>query len=92
MEINEYRNVTTKQRVLIAIKCDVCGEYIVGDYWKLTTSHNDWGNDSVESCEFFQLCSHSCIRKKLKDYFDDCQSSSTQEFDLEQSYFKPKID
>lgn len=71
--------------------CDVCGklikktsekkvEYCIGDYWTLTTGHHDWGLDSVDSIEEFDLCSRDCIQKKLDEYLKDC--SGTDYFEL----------
>lgn len=89
MKIMEYKEVTTKKEITVAIKCNVCGKAIDGKFWTLATSHRDWGNDSIESFEYFDLCSHKCIQEKLKEYYYECEVSCTQEFDLEQAYFKP---
>lgn len=86
--IKETRQVTKKVEVTIGITCDVCGKAIKGDYWTLRTSHNDWGNDSVDSFKYFDLCSRKCVCQKLEDYFIDCKESNTQEFHLEQDYYK----
>jgi len=86
--IKETRQVTKEVEVTIGITCDVCGKAIKGDYWTLRTSHNDWGNDSVDSFKYFDLCSRKCVCQKLKDYFIDCKESNTQEFQLEQDYYK----
>lgn len=61
------------------ITCDVCGKVImkknekrivfsIGDYWTLTTGHHDWGNDSCDSIEFFDLCSRECLTSKFDEY------------------------
>lgn len=71
-----------------ALKCDVCGKEFTGKYWDLTTQHSDWGNDSCESIKSFDLCSKECVQKKLDEYFKKCEHSDTQEFHLEQDYFK----
>jgi hypothetical protein len=55
-------------------------EYCIGDYWTLTTGHHDWGYDSVDSIEIFDLCSRDCIQKKLDEYLKDC--SGTDYFEL----------
>ena len=89
--IKETRQVMKKIEVTVGITCDVCGKDIQEDYWTLRTSHNDWGNDSIDSYKHFDLCSKGCISQKLKDYYEDCKDSRTQEFELEQAYFlKPK--
>lgn len=71
--------------------CDVCRklikktsekkvEYCIGDYWTLTTGHHDWGLESVDSIEVFDLCSRDCIQKKLNEYLKDC--AGTDYFEL----------
>ena len=73
-----------------SIKCDFCGKEIVGKFWVLTTSHGDWGNDSVESVECFDICSAKCLNKELNDYIERCKHSRTQCFELEQDFFRPE--
>ena len=87
MDIKETKEVTVKQEVVVAKKCDVCGKEIHGKHWLLTTSHNDWGNDSCESIKYEDLCSEDCVQEKLKEYFLKCKDSDTQEFSLEQDVF-----
>lgn len=77
-----------KAKKVVSIKCDVCGKEIVGKFWVLTTSHGDWGNDSVESVESVDICSAECINKELNDYIERCEHSRTQRFELEQDFFK----
>ncbi len=85
-EITE--TVTHTVSTIKALKCDVCGKEFKGKYWNLTTQHSDWGNDSCDSISCFDLCSKECVQKKLDEYFEDCEDSCTQEFHLEQGYFK----
>lgn len=77
-----------KDKKVVSIKCDVCGKEIVGKFWVLTTSHGDWGNDSVESIEHFDVCSPECLGNALNDYIERCEHSRTQCFELEQDFFK----
>lgn len=86
--MREYKNIekiiiTEK---LVGIKCDICGKEITGKFWRLTTHHNDWGNDSIDSYEYFDLCSRECINRALDNYIDDCEISNTQCFKLEQDF------
>lgn len=75
---------TVRKRIKVGIKCDVCEKDINGKYWKLETHHRDWGNDSCESYESFDLCSRECIDKKMDEYIESCKHSNTQHFHLEQ--------
>ena len=80
--------ITHEVKTVKALKCDVCGQEFTGDYWRLFTFHNDWGNDSVDSNEFYDLCSEECVRNALEEYLEKCKHSNTQEFELSQKYFK----
>lgn len=79
---------TIKAEMVENIKCDVCGKEINGKFWVLTTSHGDWGNDSVDSIERFDICSTKCIHKALNDYIERCKYSNTQDFELEQDFWR----
>lgn len=74
--------------ILADIKCDICKKEITGKFWHLTKHHNDWGNDSIDSYEHFDLCSRECINKALDDYINDCEESNTQCFELEQDFMR----
>ena len=78
---------TIMKEQIIQIKCDVCGKTIKPgqSFWDLSTSHSDWGNDSIDSHREFDLCSEECVRTKLKDYFRNSEHSSTQSFWLDQA-------
>lgn len=78
---------TIKTEMVENIMCDVCDKEIDGKFWVLTTSHGDWGNDSVDSVEHFDICSTKCINKALNDYIERCKYSYTQRFELEQDSF-----
>lgn len=39
------------------------------EYFKVHTWHNDWGNDSVDSHEYFDLCK-DCIKEFVVNYID----------------------
>ena len=84
------KTVKTTKQITEKVTCDVCGETIAdknnryAEYWTLVTGHNDWGNDSCESYEDFDLCSKDCVQEKLNEYFDNCKYSNTQEFELSQ--------
>lgn len=87
-KITEKKMVTVEREVVIGRVCDVCKKKIVGDYWYLSTHHHDWGNDSIESYEHYDLCSEVCIDIKLNEYLEDCKYSHTQAFELSQEYFR----
>ena len=69
---NEYEtktHIVTEQVLIKSTRyCDVCGNKIDDDmnYWDLQTGHNDWGNDSVDSIENFDICSERCLKEKFE--------------------------
>ena len=78
--------VTEKVLVKETIYCDVCGKEIKTheSYWSLTTHHNDWGNDSCDSYEYYDVCSKECMRKKFEEYLKDSDNKhNTMCFDVE---------
>ena len=65
------RTITEKVCVSTIMHCDVCDSVIDPDhesYWELTTGHHDWGNDSCESIQYFDICSEACLKKKFDEY------------------------
>lgn len=78
--IKDVREVTEFKETVIGeiMKCDVCGKVIYNTkydknnftnrqhWWGLVTGHNDWGNDSCDSIESFEICSPECLNKKLQ--------------------------
>lgn len=93
-EETKTETITHTVETVVGIKCDVCGREIITcddigrrKYWELITCHNDWGNDSADSIEHFDLCSENCVRAKLETYFADCKHSYTQRFKLNQETF-----
>ena len=86
----EIKTHTVTEKVLIKEKryCDICNKEIENNksYWKLTTHHSDWGNDSIESYEYFDVCSKECMRNKFEEYLEDSgddRYSNTMCFDVE---------
>ena len=71
----EVKTHTVTERVCVkeTTHCDICNGVIDNneDYWELTTGHHDWGNDSVESIEHFDICSEACLREKFDEYIRD---------------------
>ena len=67
------KKITVIQECVVGKKCDICGKEIppsgeqVYDYYEVTTHHNDWGNDSVDSYEHFDACSPDCAYKLWKE-------------------------
>ena len=84
----ETKTHTVTEKVLVKETryCDVCNKEIKGSYWQLTTHHNDWGNDSIESYEYFDVCSKECMREKFEEYLEDSDNDyNTMCFDIEKN-------
>lgn len=68
MEI--FKEVEIKSEKLSIIKCDCCKtkldceEYPEG-WHKISTYHEEWGNDSVDSWEYYDVCSPECYEKQF---------------------------
>lgn len=54
---------------IIGYKCDVCGKESKGindqTFYNFMARHYAWGNDSIESVEYYDVCSVECFKKQL---------------------------
>lgn len=65
------------KRLEEGIRCDICNKFIKADkrrssedtnkYYEVTTGHEDWGNDSVDSIEHQDICP-DCIDNFVIEY------------------------
>lgn len=55
---------------------------VIHRYVSLTTSHHDWGNDSVDSIESHEFCSMKCCLKWITEHEKELKSN-TREFNIE---------
>lgn len=90
-KITVQRMVKKDVTVGLERTCDVCGKLIlkknedkitccIGKHWGLTIGHYDWGNDSCDSVEQYDICSAECLEKELQKYV---QRGGTAFFDVE---------
>ena len=77
MSVKKHYEVMTHEvteNVLVGetMYCDVCKKEIEkgNGYWEVVTGHHDWGNDSCESVESFDVCSDVCLMMKFGEYID----------------------
>lgn len=87
-EVKEH-TVTEKVCVEEHRVCDICGKEMMlkGRHWELTTGHNDWGNDSIDSIERFDVCSEECLRKKFDEYVKESNNPyNTMRFEVKRTY------
>ena len=75
MQITEEQKVTETKQVIIGYKCDICKKYHskgkplneYPDNWHyFNHRHEGWDNDSIDSVEWFLVCSPECYFKQLK--------------------------
>jgi hypothetical protein len=86
MEVKERKEVTEFKMVTIARKCDVCGiehkgKYTPDEWHEFSHSHNEWGNDSIDSVENHEVCSPKCYWEKFKDCVHDLKGRNNAEID-----------
>lgn len=73
------------------LRCDKCDKVIFPGqyrddkckYIRVHTWHNDWGNDSVDSDEYVDLCPE-CACKYVSDYIKN--ANGTDELEVENKY------
>ena len=74
------------------MRCDKCNKKITpynssrsmeSSYVRVHTWHNDWGNDSVESHEYKDLC-HKCASEFVAEYVSNMNGS--EELKLENKF------
>lgn len=92
--------VIRKKRKVEGIECDICNRIIQADgdyrtvekrqYFRVTTGHNDWGNDSCESIEHRDICPE-CINKFVAEYLGKNQNNGSNYINIETDYAYPHI-
>lgn len=91
----ERREVVKKtvEKVTVGRYCDNCGEEIcavekiggrnVYNYFLVSTHHNDWGNDSIDSYESYDACCPSCAVKLAGRYLEVAyEGNNTKEINI----------
>ena len=85
-KIKTYVNV--EKEIVDKLTCDICGKEIKEGklYYSVTTSHDDWGNDSIDSIEYKDICSDECLRNELENYIKF--ESDTKHISIDKEIFK----
>lgn len=87
----EEKTYTKTEKVMTSEKryCDICEKEITDHHWRIQTWHNDWGNDSCESFETFDICSVDCLREALENYIKESNDDgNTQHIEIEHKRWK----
>ncbi len=86
MKIKERKEVTEIKTVVVGRKCDVCGKthegrYTPDEWHEFDHHHNEWGNDSVDSYEYHEVCSAECYAVKFKQCVKELEGYTNAEVD-----------
>jgi len=68
MKVYENKEIQVIKEVLVKTICDICGKEVPLNHYEVTTGHHDWGNDSIESIENFDICSDECLKEQFNIY------------------------
>lgn len=69
--------IRARKTTLAGIKCDCCEKIVPArsgyvhenEYYDVTTGHHEWGNDSCDSIEDYDICP-DCIGRFVTDYLN----------------------
>ena len=101
MQIVERKEVThvTVDEVIVGRKCDICGKNIEKprgernyNYFVIHTWHSDWGNDSIDSHQYYDACCPKCVMKFTKEYIEQSFSERTNTKEIEISHVRTLSD
>jgi len=89
VEYNEMP-VTKIKKNCINITCNICNKQIPNGskYYSVNTSHCDWGNDSMDSYNDFEICSNDCLNKKFNEYLEDKSVTKKISIEAEKADYK----
>ena len=93
MHIEEIKKTIKEEEVVVDVVCDVCNKNLTETlynfnkkgYLEIITSHRDWGNDSGDSLEFFQVCD-DCLEKFIIQKIKE-SSKTSGEIEIKREFF-----
>ena len=79
MKIEEDKIVSICKEVQVGCECDICGKVendsnVYDNWFEGDIHHSEWGNDSVDSYEYFDICSGECCITALGRCLKDMRS------------------
>jgi hypothetical protein len=91
MELKEEKKVTEVKSVIVGHKCDFCGTIHEGkelpnEWHSFSHHHNQWGNDSVDTYKYHEVCSPKCYWIKFKECVEDLkeyENAKVDEFEIQ---------
>ena len=73
----------------VKVICDICGKEVNPNNWfRIDTHHFDWGNDSVDSCMFNEVCSDKCAMLFAKEYVKEAYETECNTKVIEISHMR----
>lgn len=84
---NDTEMIVKEMRKVIGVYCDNCKRILLRPtrYFRITTGHHDWGNDSCESVECYDICL-DCRDKFVLNYLKNMEPNSTEYIEVETKY------
>lgn len=93
----EKRKIKTREKII----CDVCGCVIYDTdqdqeqkgikFYRTTMYHSEWGNNSIDSFEYDDICSGPCLLSKVTEYAKDAEGNyPSMELEIEYKEVSPK--
>ena len=87
----EFEVKVESRRTVEYVRCDKCNKKILpakflepqSSYFRAHTWHDDWGNDSIESHEYKDLCA-DCVKSFVERFIDN--ASGTDQLELSYEY------
>lgn len=80
MRLVERKEVTkvVMDDVIVGRRCDICNKDIKKihdnrnyNYFVIHTYHSDWGNDSIDSHEYYDACCPECVMTFARRYVEE---------------------
>ena len=88
MRKKEVKEIIRTKNIIKEISCDQCSNVICDSdtskdskitFFTAHTFHNDWGNDSVDSHNYVDICGLECLLEYTKDYFKEAEGTESLE-------------
>lgn len=68
-EITELIEEKVRREKVTSRVCDICAKTVdPSNYFRITTSHMDWGNDSCDSYDYYDACCPECLLEFTESY------------------------
>ena len=69
-----YQEKMVKEKVVAYYQCDNCKKS-GNNYLSFSSHHEEWGNDSIESWMYWDVCSAVCFKQLVREQLDDNENN-----------------